>query len=249
MRGNKGGQVALFVIVAIVLVAAILLFFALKPEVSPFAQQQEPSAYIEKCMRDSASNALDILSNQGGSLSPTGFALYDNNRVSYLCYTSDYYSRCVNQEPMLKYSVESEITDYVKPKLQQCIANLKQQYETKGYKVEVGIMKLSTTLAPKKVIIDLDMPFTIVKEDSERYEKFQAIVLHPIYDHIMLSQDIVNSETSVGDFDQLGYMLYQPDTSVDKKTQGENTIYIIRDRNSEKRFLFAIRSYIMPPGF
>jgi len=150
-KRDKRAQLALFVIVAVVIVSAIFLFFALKPELSPFKQEQEPSGYIEKCMRDSASEALDILSTQGGSLTPTGFVLYNSNQISYLCYTSDYYSRCINQQPMLKYSVESEITDYIKPKVQQCIANLKQQYEQKGYQVESGVMKLQTTLQPYSI--------------------------------------------------------------------------------------------------
>lgn len=249
MAENKRAQLALIVIVAVVIVAAILLLFALKPELRPFAQEPEPSGYVEKCMRDATTDALNILSTQGGSLTPSGFVLYNNNKVSYLCYTSDYYSRCINQQPMLKYSVESEITDYIMPKVQQCIANLKQQYQKRGYSVEMGVMQLQTTLQPKKVVIDLDMPFTVTKEEAKRYEEFQAIVLHPIYDQIMLSQNIVNSETKYGDFDQLTYMLYQPETSIDKKSQGENTIYILRDRNSDKRFLFAVRSYVMPPGF
>jgi hypothetical protein len=245
---KKKGQVALFVVLAIVIVAAVILLFALRPELNPLAKEPEPSGYLEKCIRDATSDALNQLSTQGGSLSPTGFVLYDNNKVSYLCYTSDYYSRCVNQQPMLKYSVEYEISEYIRPKVQQCVYNLKQQYEKKGYEVETGVMKLDTTLQPKKVVIDMNMPLTVKKEETKRYENFQAIVLHPIYDHIMLSQDIVNSETHYGDFDQLSYMLYKPETSIDKKSQGDNTIYVIRDRSSNKRFLFAVRSYVMPPG-
>jgi len=249
MAGNKRAQVTLFVIIAIVIVAGVLLLFALKPELNPLAKEPEPSGYIETCMRDSASQALDLLSTQGGTLKPTGYALYNNEKVSYLCYTSNYYSKCVNQQPMLKYSVESEITDHIKPKIQQCISNLKQQYQKKGYTVETGVMQLKTTLQPKKVVVDLSMPLTLKKDEVKRYESFQSIVLHPIYDHIMLSQDIVNSETHYGDYDQLSYMLYNQQTSIDKKSAGENTVYILKDRNSDKRFLFAVRSYVMPPGF
>jgi len=248
MAGNKRAQVTLFVIIAIVIVAGVLLLVSLKPELNPLAKELEPSGYIETCMRDSASEALNILSTQGGTLNPTGFVLFDNNRVAYLCYTSDYYSKCMNQKPMLKYSVESEITDYIGPKMQQCIANLKQQYQNRGYQADSGLMKLQTTIQPKKVIIKMEMPLTITKEESKRYENFEAIILHPIYEHIMLSQDIVNSEARVGDFDQLSYMLYHPETSIDKKSQGENIVYILRDIISDKRFMFAVRSYVMPPG-
>ena len=245
---NKKAQVTLFIIIAIVLVAGMILFFSLKPGITPTGRVTNPSSYVEKCMKDSASEALNVLSIQGGRITPTGFILYENKKVNYLCYTNQYYTRCVNQYPLLKYDVETDITNYIKPKVQTCITELKQQLEKQGYSVEVGVLKLETNLQPKKVVIDAEMPLTVSKEESARYEKYQAIVLSPVYDQVILAQDIVNSETRVGDFDQMSYMLFNSDTSVDKDTQGENVIYILRDRPSDKRFYFAVRSYVMPPG-
>lgn len=248
---DKRAQIAIFAIIAILLVAAIALLFYLKPELRSMGAELHPIAYIENCMRENAEVAIGMLGNQGGNLNPTGFVSYNSNRVAYLCYTTSYYSKCVNQDPLLKYSVESEITGYVYPKLQACLSNLKRSYEKKGYSVDMGPQLIETSLQPKKVVVSLGMPLTLQKSGGEtkRYENFEAVLLSPIYDQVMLAQEIANSETRYGDFDQLTYMLYKPSTDIEKKSQGEATIYILTDRNSGKKFQFAIRSYIMPPGF
>jgi hypothetical protein len=44
-------------------------------------------------------------------------------------------------------------------------------------------------------------------------------------------------------------MLYQSGTDIDKKMSGESTVYTLTDRNNQQSFLFAVRSYVMPPGF
>lgn len=246
---SKKAQVALFVIIAVVLIAVVALFLFLKPGMKVTAKVTDPQAYIEQCMQDSASDAVNTLSKQGGKLKPSGYALYEGNKISYLCYTNQYYSKCVNQQPMLKYSVEDEITSYTTPKVLACVTQLKSQLAKMGYSVSAGSLSLSTTLQPKKVIIDALIPITISKEEAKNFNNFQAIILSPLYDQAMLAQDIVNSEINYGDYDQLSYMLYKPQTDIEKKSAGENTIYILKDRGNNQRFLFATRSYVMPPGF
>jgi cell division protein FtsI/penicillin-binding protein 2 len=246
---QRKAQVTLFVIIAAVLALGLILFFSLKPALKPSVSVTEPQAYIEKCMKDAVSEALDLVSKQGGSLDPTGYVLYQDSKINYICYTSQYYMKCVNQQPMLKYHVENEVTDYVYPKLQECISTLKRELTAQGYEVSTGSLNLVTRLEPKKVVIEAAVPITIRKEETKKFDRFKASLLSPIYDQVILAQDIVNSEIEYGDYDQLSYMLYRPEVDIEKKPQGENTIYILKDRGTEKRFLFAVRSYVMPPGF
>jgi hypothetical protein len=44
-------------------------------------------------------------------------------------------------------------------------------------------------------------------------------------------------------------MLYKSDTDIEKKLSGESTIYMLHERGSGQGFMFATRSYAMPPGF
>ncbi len=246
---DKRAQVALFVIIAIVLVAVIVLLVFLKPEIKVAPKVTEPQGYIEKCIKDASSEAIDLIGLRGGSLEPYNYANYAGNRVSYLCYSDYDYAKCVNQQPMLKYSIENEITSYSMPKVQNCISQLKSQLEKMGYSVTVGSLSLTTSLQPKKVIVDAYLPLTITKEETKTFDKFESVVLSPIYDQAMLAQDIVNSEINYGDFEQLSYMLYHQNMDIDKKMVDENNIYILTDRGSGKQFIFAIRNYVMPAGF
>lgn len=248
-RLNKKAQAALFVIIAVVLVAVIVLLVFVKPGMKIAPKVTEPQAYIEKCVKDAASGALDLISLQGGSLQPYNYVNYAGNNVSYLCYTDYYYTKCVNQQPMLKYSIEEEITSYTAPKVQACVSQLKSQLEKKGYSVLTGSLSLSTILQPKKVLIDASIPLTISREETKSFEKFQAIILSPLYDQAMLAQDIVNSEIKFGDFEQLSYMLYHQNIDIEKKMVGDSTTYILKDRGSSKKFLFAVRNYVLPAGF
>ena len=44
-------------------------------------------------------------------------------------------------------------------------------------------------------------------------------------------------------------MLYYPSIKVEKKKQSEGTtIYILTDRDSSEEFMFAVRSFAIPPG-
>jgi hypothetical protein len=89
---------------------------------------------------------------------------------------------------MLKYSVENEITGYTAQKVEACFSQLKLQLEKMGYAVKSGNLQLQTTLQPKKVIIDVSMPLTISKEETKSFEKFQAVILSPIYGQAILAQ-------------------------------------------------------------
>jgi hypothetical protein len=246
---EKRAQVALFVIIAAVLVFGLILYFSIKPIIKVAPSVTEPQAYIEKCMKDAGSAALDMVSRQGGTVRPSGYAFYNSNKVDYLCYTSQYYMKCVNQKPMLKYHVENQIADYIYPKVAGCISTLKRELTSRGYEVKSGSLNLVTKLVPKKFIIEAEVPITVTKEETKNFNKFQATILSPVYDQVILAQDIVNSEIEYGDYDQLSYMLYKPQVDIEKKSHGEDTIYILKDRGTEKRFLFAVRSYVMPPGF
>ena len=248
-KSGKKAQTALFVIIAVVIVAGVALFFFLKPGINILPKVTEPQGYLENCIKEAASDALNILGSQGGFLNSFNYVNYDGSNVSYLCYTDSYYTKCVNQQPMLKSNIESEITNYVLLKVQKCAAELKSQLEKKGYSVTTGSLSLSTTLQPKKVVIDVSMPLTISKEETKTFGKFQSILLSPIYEQSMLAQDIVNSEISYGDFEQLSYMLYHQETDIEKKMVGDDTIYTLEDRASGKKFLFAIRNYVLPAGF
>ena len=66
----------------------------------------------------------------------------------------------------------------------------------------------------------------------------------------MIASSISNWEAKYGDSETMNYMIYYPNLKVEKKKQGDGTtIYIITDKESEDKFMFASRSLVLPAGF
>ena len=101
---SKKGQVTIFIIIAIVIIGVAILFFFLIPEtkVTPGFDEQNPSAFIQTCIEDKISGAVETVSLQGGSIEPINSILYQNSKVEYLCYTTEYYVPCIVQQPLLQ---------------------------------------------------------------------------------------------------------------------------------------------------
>lgn len=249
LKAAKKAQVTLFVIIAIVIVAAVVFLVLYRPSITPTPTVEDPSTYIEKCSKDAALDAINIISMQGGLINPQNYILYDKQKVAYLCYTTEYYKGCVNQQPLLKETVEAQITEKIMPTVQKCIDTVVSEYRGKGYTVTSGALAIETVLQPRKVYINVRNQIVLTKGEAVRYEKFNSVLSHPLYEFVMLSNEIVNSEVSDGDFDQLTYMLLHSDINIDKKRTNVSTIYTLQDRKTNKQFLFAVKSWETPGGF
>lgn len=215
------GQVTIFIIVAIVLVGGILLFFLLyqRAKIS-FLQPKmpNPQEYMEKCAKDAASQAVDIVLSQGGYLNPENYKLYQNNRVAYLCYTTLFYRTCIIQEPVYIKHLEQEITNYTIPKLEKCFSNLKTDLEGKQYSVDMSNMQVSTELSNRIVKINTERILIIGKNGEEkRFEIFKAALNSPLYNLALVAIEIANQEAKYCNFEYVGYMLFYPSYNIDKK--------------------------------
>ena len=254
---KRKAQVTIWIIVAVLIAASILIFFAIKERQGTEISQPstaDPQAYIEKCMRDASSEAINIMLPQAGYISPENYKLYENNKVAYLCYNKNYYYSCVNQQPNYLNFLENEIRDYIEPKMKDCFYNLKQEYLDKKYSVNEGVMFIDVKIVPKQVNIEIENEFEVSKqEETRRYDEFKARLNSPLFELANVAREIVNQEAKYCNFEYLGYMLFYPMFNIDKKSVGSaetaSKIYMIADRNTDKRLYIAIRSCAIPPGF
>src|SRR3989338_5247015 len=90
---NKSGQVTVFIIVAILIVAlaAMIYFFMPGTSVGTEFNEKNPNRFIQTCIEDEIERAVELVSLQGGSINPEHFFLYQSNKIEYLCYTTEYY--------------------------------------------------------------------------------------------------------------------------------------------------------------
>ena len=96
----KKGQVSVFIIVAIVIVAAVLVFFLwIRPDL---LSELGGGLNFEGCVEDVIEQSIDELAPRAGFVSPGFVYNYDGEEFTYLCYTNDYYETCTVQVPFLK---------------------------------------------------------------------------------------------------------------------------------------------------
>jgi len=256
--GNKKAQVTIFVILAIVLVAAIVIFFAVSDygrglidRVS--GQEFDVEGSLIQCIDSSEiiDNGIKIVLSQGGSLDPKLYYLYNNTKLRYLCFTNDNYVTCINQEPLLIQHVESEINKAIKPGVESCIDNLNKQLENRGYKVQAGKLNISVDLIPDNILVKINYPISIERaEQSKSFDGFNIKKKSKAYHLISLSTSILNYEARYGDSETTTYMVLYPKTKVEKLKQGDGTkVYRVSNRDTKEVFSFATRSLVFPPGY
>lgn len=252
LLNSKRSQVAIFVILALIIVVTILmLFLFFRKPIVEVEDVENPQAYIDSCVKENTDEAIEILSKHGGDINPEGSVMYKGENITYLCYTATYYKTCVNQRPMLIEHIESEIQKYIEPKVNGCFNSLKTELEKNNYIVEMGKMSLTVSLKPKQTVVDIKRNLRATKRDkTQEFQEFKTTISTPIYDLAKIAMGIVNDEAQYCNFEILGFMLLYPEYSAQKTRLGDpDTIYELIERRTNKNFIFAIRSCPMPPGF
>ena len=248
---NQRGQITIFIILGLILVVGFLIVFLLvnPPEIQ-VVDENNPDAFIESCTREAVEEAIDILSNNGGDISPKGFIQFNGTDISYLCFSYHHYYPCINQRPLLIEYIEDEITNYITPKIHECFSDLQLRLSGR-YDVETSGMDVTTTLQSEQVTVVIDKRFKMSREgDSRDITQFRMNLVHPIYNLAEISMEIVNQESTFCNFDELGFMIMNPKYDITKFITGDSDIiYRVEDYRTDEYFRFALRSCTFPPGY
>lgn len=250
-KEGKKGQVTIFIIIAVLVIALGILIYMFWPKIitSISKETKNPSIFIEECMEEVIEDAVENLSLQGGSVNPKAYYFYENNKIEYLCYTNQYYRPCVVQQPMLLQHVQSEILNDIKEETVNCFNSMKQSYKTKGYEVEMREGNTTVEILPNKIVTTFGYEMVLKKGETERYENFKVTLDNNLYRLIAIANSIISFESVYGDVETTTYMNFYHDLKVQKiKQLDESTIYILTDKNDGNVFQFASRSYAFPPG-
>jgi hypothetical protein len=246
----KRSQVTIFIIIAI-LIVAIVLILLFYPKIKTFVTGEAPTEYIKTCTEESAGEAIKKISIQGGDIEPKKHILYNGNKVSYLCYTNEYYKKCLMQKPFLKKYIEQEINDYVEPRVKACLESVEDEIEARGGSLDIEDTEIKTSIVPNSIIINVKSPMTLVEGEARTsVDEFNVDIDSNMYDLISISSSIANWEARYGDSDPLTYMLYYPNIKIEKNKLSEgSTIYVLEHRKSEDKLVFASRSIALPSGY
>ena len=249
---SKRSQVTIFIIIAIIIVALVILAYFLYPKIiSSFGVgASTPEAFLQNCVEDETSKIVQQISLQGGSLEPKNYFLYENNQIEYLCYTNEYYLPCVMQQPVLQNHIENEIKNTIREKTNDCFNSLEKNYKGKGYEVSLIKGNFDVELLPKRIVLTFNNSLTLKKESTELHRQFRVVLNNNLYELVGITNSILNWEARYGDAETTAYMTYYHDLKVEKQKQTDGTtIYILTDRNTGNKFQFASRSFAWPPGY
>ncbi len=251
-KKSKKSQVTIFIIIALIIVVLIAMIFLIwrKPTIQ-VAPEADPQKYIESCTKTSVKEALDILGPRGGSINPENYKLYEEIPRIYLCYNENFYLGCINQEPMLIEHIEKEITDYIRPEIENCFSSFKEELGKKGYNVDLGEMNITTELKTRKVFVTIDRKIQLDKNQELRgFDSFKVQITHPIYDLANVAMEIINQESKYCNFEYIGHMIFYPRYNINKFVAGDSSkIYTVTEVVSGKEFVFATKGCVVPPGF
>ncbi len=249
---QKKGQLTIFIIAAILIVAFGAVIYFLFPQVlvNFGIGTNNPQIFLQTCLEEEIEDAIEKISLQGGSLEPENTIMYQNNNIEYLCYTNQYYIPCVLQRPLLKLHIESEIKNAVKENAGLCLDSLKDSFERKGFDVSFTRNEIEVELLPERVSVIFGNDITLTKGDSQRYERLSIVFNNNLYELVGIANSILNWEATYGDAETTAYMFYYKDLKVEKLKQSDgSTIYILTNRDSGDKFQFASRSVAWPSGF
>lgn len=249
MRGKRG-QVAIFIIVAIVIVGAVLAVFIYPRIRLAGGAEFTASSYLKSCLEPKLRSSIELLGKNGGYANPEGFIVYQDQKVKYLCYTNEYYKQCIVQQPLIKNNFEKELKALIEPEARTCLSNLKAEYEKRGYSVSTGTTETGIEIAPSKIKVDMKAPITITKEQSETFREHTFDIDSQMYDLLMIATSVVDFETTYGDSETTLYMQYYPNLKIEKISLGDGSkVYKLSDVTTNEQFIFASRSVVFPPGY
>jgi len=241
---NKG-QVTVFVLVAIVIVSAVLVFFLwVQPT---YLSDLGRGLNFEGCVEDAVEQAVDELGPKAGFVNPGFTYAYNGERFTYLCYTNEYYETCTVQVPFLKNAFDEGIENLVRGKIDACYDNSINDLDGQGYDVVSGVVDYDVLIEPGVVRVEIDAPTSV---GSQSFSRFNVRVNSPIYEMVMISTSILQSEAVLGDSDTSSLMLFYPDYIITKMKRGDGTtVYVLEHKDLGTKFQFASRSLAWPAGY
>jgi hypothetical protein len=258
---NSRGQVTIFIIIAILIVALGVLVYLYFPKIFPGISNEtnNPSAFIQECLEEEIEDNAKIISSQGGNYVVNSSSGYfykkdldnEGRYVRYLCYTDENFDvPCINQEPFLTEHIESEILNSIKEDIEDCFDSLEKSYDNKGYEVNLKRGNTEVSIIPNQISTDFNSTLTLTKgEEVETYRNFEIDINSNLYEIIQIAKNILVWEINVGDSWPEAYMYNNPYMRVEKhRKDNEVKIYVITDIDTGEDFRFSVRSKASPVG-
>jgi len=232
---TKKAQITIFVIIAILIVAGIVIFFSLK-KTSPVKELPvsvtKAKNGIDSCLDLSVKKAINFISSEGGYFLP------EKNIINWQGIDlALYYNRGKINIPSEK-EVSSSISKYISLDLPSCSEDALLDYD-----YSFGDIKAETTISRGKVYVKITYPITIREDNSSysinKFEKTTPSKLYELYDFSKkITTQYVTNETCLT---CIANEAEKNNFEVKMLDYLDSLIFTVIDKQSNAGFTFAVR--------
>lgn len=242
---KKRGQVTIFIILGIVIIAAVLVFFFwIRPT---YISEKSGALSFEGCVKTAVQNSIIELEKNAGYINPEFTYNNKGEKIAYLCYTNEYYQTCVVQVPFLKQHFEDQLRKSTMAEVEICYKDSISELREEGYEVIAGKINYNISIEPETIEVFIEAPTSV---GSQKFSKFNVKINSPLYDILMISTSVLQFEARYGDTDVDSLNDFYPDYFVKKIKTSEGTkIYSVTSKLFGDEFKFASRSIVWPAGY
>ncbi len=190
-KKNKKGQVTIFVILAIVIVAGIVIYFAVREGIGKQEIPKELSPvynYFLSCVEDQTQQAALIAGSQGGYIEIPEFEAGSNympfssqlnflgTPVPYWYYVSG--NGIVKEQIPTKAEIEQQLEDYLSERFSLCSSGF-EEFEEQGFEINFEdfneINDINVEVKENQIDVTFEMPLSIsfgeISSSINRHEK------------------------------------------------------------------------------
>lgn len=256
---SKRGQITIFMILGFVILIVILLLFFLQDSLKETIYGTKPmldkklasiKEEMQDCINDLSNSAIMQMGNQGGTLTPTNYMLFKGEKISYLCFdfpltvidpaTGKRKIGCENQM-LVRSKMEKELNDYVKGQFNTCFDI--NAFRSSYYNLIAGKFDINITIEDDVVKYEITYPITLERKDVKvSFEELDFSQETPLGEIQKAANDILEFESTFGEFDNVGYtLLKQSKVEVFRTDLYPDTIYTVTTPGMKYKLQFAIK--------
>ncbi len=235
---NKEGQVTIFIIIAVLIVAAMALFFVFRGGLGLGQSSLDPETekvylFVEDCVQGNLEEALYWI-GQGGGYYLSG-NIINSNGVPYYIYNGQFYY------PELE-DINNEISSYINFNIDYCLGRFE---DFPQFNISKGEISSTTEIKDEEVVSKINYPIMVQRgEEKTRIEDFEAKIYSRIKEMHKFAGEIIGNYSAEG---LCLSCMYETAETLDFKVDITNNeegmiITLIDESNSTKtpEFKFAI---------
>ena len=186
MSDNKG-QMSIFIIMALIIVAGVLVYIAVKYNSTPSKEGTDFDSvfsYYSSCIEDKVRAAIDIAGSQGGHIYtpeylPGSEHAPFSSQLNFLGFPVPYWyyvsaNGIIKEQVPTEESIERDIARYVEERIDDCDFN---SFYEKGFSIETSGAKTKVFLENNEVRVFVDSELKAEKEENVVSKREHKVII------------------------------------------------------------------------